>query len=257
MASRFTLLTEAAASPKVAKEAKTATDYATAILYLAPHLAAGRGNVCSSASPECIAACLGLYSGRADIIKKGETTNTVREAREWRTRQFFDIGAEAFTTLLSLDIARHRQWCDERAKLPAIRPNGASDLKWERIAPAMFDRFGDVMFYDYTKHPVASRPNIPANYHLTQSYSGRNAADCVDALNIGRNVAVVFRVRPNAPLPPSLRIGGADVPVIDGDVTDQRFRDPAGVIVGLRAKGRLRKEPSIFTVDPSEPVITL
>lgn len=253
----FQLLTEAAAAPKIAKEAKTSTEYATAILYLAPHLSAGRGNVCASASIECIDACLGLFSGRADIIKKGEDTNAVREARKWRTRQFFDLGADAFTTLLSEDIAKHRQWCDARAKLSAVRLNGASDLKWERIAPEMFDRFSDTIMYDYTKHPVASRPNLPRNYHLTQSYSGRNAADCVDALNIGRNVAVVFRVRPAAPLPPFLRIGRTDVPVIDGDVTDQRFRDPVGVIVGLRAKGRLRKEPSIFTVDPTNPVITL
>lgn len=253
----FDLLTPAAASPKIRKEEKVATDYATAILYMAPHTAAGRGNVCTSASAECMAACLGLYSGRADIIKRGEKSNAVRDARIRRTQAFFDLGAEAFTASLSRDIGKHIAWCGERGKLPAIRPNGASDLKWERIAPVMFDVFHDVMFYDYTKHPVASRPNLPANYHLTQSYSGHNVADCMDALAIGRNVAVVFRCSPSEALPPFLNIGGVDVPVVDGDVTDQRFRDPVGVIVGLRAKGRLRKRPTVFTVDPADPVIRI
>lgn len=34
--------------------------------------------------------------------------------------------------------------------------------------------------------------------------------------------------------------------VIDGDESDLRFLDPASVIVGLRAKGRARKDRSGF-----------
>jgi hypothetical protein len=39
-------------------------------------------------------------------------------------------------------------------------------------------------------------------------------------------------------------------PVIDGDRHDARFLDPAGVIVGLRAKGLARVDTSGFTIRP-------
>jgi hypothetical protein len=37
-------------------------------------------------------------------------------------------------------------------------------------------------------------------------------------------------------------------PVIDGDVSDLRFLDPKGVIVGLKAKGKAKKDSSGFVV---------
>jgi len=36
--------------------------------------------------------------------------------------------------------------------------------------------------------------------------------------------------------------------VIDGDISDLRFKDRKGVIVGLLAKGKAKKDPSGFTV---------
>ena len=40
----------------------------------------------------------------------------------------------------------------------------------------------------------------------------------------------------------------AGYPVIDGDATDLRFTDPRGVIVGLLAKGRGRRDESGFAI---------
>jgi hypothetical protein len=37
-------------------------------------------------------------------------------------------------------------------------------------------------------------------------------------------------------------------PVIDGDEHDLRFLDPSGVVVGLRAKGKARKQRGGFVV---------
>ena len=39
------------------------------------------------------------------------------------------------------------------------------------------------------------------------------------------------------------------MPVINGDKTDMRFKDPVGVIVGLKAKGKARKDTSGFVID--------
>jgi hypothetical protein len=65
--------------------------------------------------------------------------------------------------------------------------------------------------------------------------------DVQKAVKQGMNVATVFRkVLPDTYL---------DRPVFNGDDSDLRFLDPAGVIVGLKAKGRARKDTSGFVVD--------
>jgi len=104
-------------------------------------------------------------------------------------------------------------------------------------------------FYDYTKNIrralAYAAGQYPANYHLTFSRSESNADDVARALLAGVNVAVVFRKA----LPATW--GGR--PVIDGDAHDLRFLDPRGVIVGLRAKGRAKRDVSGFVVDAVTP----
>ena len=241
----FELLTEAVSSPKLAHELALTLEHDSAVLYLSPERSAGRGNVCSAATPDCIAGCLGPHSGRAAIMKPGETTNTIIQARHRRTQEFFD-NVDSFLSKLTRDTMKHYMACLGKARKAAQRLNGASDVPWERVCPELFDAFSEVQFYDYTKIPPSKRPNLPKNYHLTQSFSGHNFADCFEALSMGRNVAVVVRVKPSEPMPQFL--GDIDpthpfahLPMIDGDIHDQRFLDPKGVIVGLRAKGKLRK----------------
>lgn len=248
-APRYSLFTAPAASPKAVKG--EALGVSTIVLHLAPSTLGGRGNVCRWASPACIAACLntagrgGINAGTLDDIT-ARRTNTIQLARIRRTEMFFDIGAAGFVGLLADDIRRHVAYCTATGQAPAVRLNGTSDLPWERIAPELFAMFPSVTFYDYTKAPVTARGTLPANYSLTMSFSGLNWDACADALAIGRNVAVVFAVKKGQPLPASYM----GFPVIDGDVSDVRFRDPVGCIVGLRAKGRAATSPSPFVVRP-------
>ena len=70
-------------------------------------------------------------------------------------------------------------------------------------------------------------------------------AECLDALNNGINVAVVFEKEL-----PKKYLG---FEVINGDETDLRFLDKKGkngkgVIVGLKAKGKAKKDTSGFVV---------
>ena len=60
-------------------------------------------------------------------------------------------------------------------------------------------------------------------------------------LSIGINVAVVFR----SVLPKTWK----GFEVIDGDKTDTRFLDKSGVVVGLTAKGKGKKDKTGFVVD--------
>jgi len=58
-------------------------------------------------------------------------------------------------------------------------------------------------------------------------------------LEMGFNVAAVFHVLPTEYL---------GFPVINGDLTDERFTDARGCIVGLKAKGKAKKDKSGFVI---------
>ena len=63
--------------------------YLNAINYMAPHKSAGTGNLCSHASPGCIALCLGRESGQASMVSAATNwTNNVRDSRERKARYF-------------------------------------------------------------------------------------------------------------------------------------------------------------------------
>jgi len=215
----------------------------TAILHLAPATLAGVGNLCPWASNGCIHACLNM-AGRGGIMKRGETTNAIQQARIRRTR-WFDADRVGFIARLRKEIAAHVRRAQRHGLKPAVRLNGTSDLPWERIAPELFAEFPDVRFYDYTKAPHRMReqrqPGWPANYSLTFSRSETNEHDAVAVLRGGGNVAVVFRDG----LPDTWN----GVPVVNGDAHDLRFLDPVGgFVVGLKAKGKARRDDSGFVV---------
>jgi len=224
-------------NPKAAKG--EARGYLTAVLHLAPANVAGYGTVCARATPGCMAACLNT-AGRGGIIATGATTNAIQEARRRRTA-FYKLDRQGFEEALARDIIQAERLAERRGLTLVMRVNGTSDLPL--LAHAMAERSPRVQFYDYTKLP---QPWLRErhNYHLTFSRSESNADDCVRALRAGTSVAVVFSTRRGQPLPAAY----AGRPVVDGDVSDLRFLDPRGVIVGLRAKGRARKDTSGFVI---------
>ena len=129
-----------------------------------------------------------------------------------------------------------------------VRLNIYSDLRWERILPSWFwVRFAGVQFFDYTKHPLRSRPHagLPVNYRLTYSVSGRSKSEEItNQLAVGRGVAVVVRVRGGKTDLPDGTRGYRPLPVtgarvVDGDLNDRRYDDPAGALVVLRRKNNL------------------
>lgn len=235
-------------NPKTDKGTKYG--YLTAILHLAPHTVSG-ANVCAHATDGCAAACLNT-AGRGGIGLDGDGLNSIQAARIRRTR-FFRRDREGFVTMLAREIRNHVKRAERAGLIPAVRLNGTSDLPWERIAfgdhANVFDAFKDVQFYDYTKYPVRLRDTTIENYHLTFSLAESNHSNAEAALAAGVNVAAVLRVPRNGDLPATVRFGGRDRRVIDGDVSDLRFIDPDGVIVGLRAKGRAIHDTSGFVLD--------
>jgi hypothetical protein len=240
------LLTIGISQPKAVKGEKFG--YMTAVLHLSPHKSANvltaSGsviNVCAFADG-CEIPCL-TTAGRGGIFKPGETTNAIQEARKLRTRWLFQ-NRESFRKQLVKEILAFARKAKRKGLKMAIRLNGTSDLDFDGLLPeiiALIDSLG-IHRYDYTK--VATRAKRASdNYSLTFSLSAGNDNAAGAWLRAGGNVAVVFRTKN---LPAFFTIDGETRPVINGDESDLRFLDDAGVIVGLKAKGRARKDFSGF-----------
>jgi hypothetical protein len=228
-------------NPKLTKG--EAAGYATAALHLAPADAAGVGNVCPWASDGCRAACLNT-AGRGGIVRRGETSNAIQDARKARTRLFMQDRPQ-FLRRLRVELRGFAERAHAAHLRPAVRLNATSDLPWETIDPGLFHEFRTfAQFYDYTKSPQRMhrylRGDFVRGYSLTFSRSESNGEHVPGILDAGGNVAVVFRNR----LPPFWRRRR----VVNGDETDLRFLDPRGVVVGLRAKGRAKRDASGFVV---------
>lgn len=181
------------------------------------------------------------------LIKSGKLHNRIQSARIARTRLFFE-DRTAFMTQMVKEIKSQIKVAKKNDLIPVFRLNGTSDLRWE-LFPVTVDgkeysnvisAFPDIQFYDYTKIP--NRRDLPKNYHLTFSLAESNKENAITALMKGYNVAAVFRT---ATLP-RVFMGRR---VVNGDTTDLRFLDPQGVIVGLKAKGKAKKDTSGFVYD--------
>jgi hypothetical protein len=224
------------ANPKIQKGTKEG--YLSFILHLAPADLSGR-EVCPKRTAGCSAACLNT-AGRGGMFKRGETTNTIQRARIRKTQYFFEA-RDYFMMDLYDDIKRAIRYAERQGLKPVFRLNGTSDLSWEKYTineNNIFELFPDVQFYDYTK-VLGRKVQKYKNYHLTFSAADGNDADVAKAMEQGMNVAVVFDEIP-------AEYKGKSV--FNADDTDLRFMDPKGVVLGLKAKGRAKKDYSGFVI---------
>jgi hypothetical protein len=173
------------------------------------------------------------------MFRKGETTNMIQRARIRKTQYFFEA-RDHFMNDLYADIQKAIRFADKQGLTPVFRLNGTSDLSWEKYTindKNLFELFPQVQFYDYTKvlgRKVAKYPN----YHLTFSKADGNDADVAQALLQGMSVVAVYDRIPQG--------------VPSADETDLRFLDPKGIMLGLKAKGRAKKDYSGFVIRLTE-----
>jgi len=193
--------------------AKTVKNEAeTYILYLSPYTFNSHGkNVCPWASPECAKLCLNT-AGLPGVYK------SIQEARRRKTDLMFD-NPQLFFSQLDQDLNKIDAKAWAKGETIFVRLNGTS-----RIKAMNFIRYSDFDIYRVT-------------YSRSENDKDR---DIQELLSYGCNVAVVF----SGELPDTY----LGYPVIDGDKSDLRFNDPAGVVVGLVAKGKARNSDSEFVV---------
>ncbi len=188
-------------------------------LSLIPHtLNSSQENLCKFSTAECRRLCLNM-SGRAGF-------NSVQMARLYKT-DFYVEHRELFINKLwsELQVINSKDHA-------AVRLNVVSDVDWEeefKKYNKSLGNFPNIIFYGYTKNPFVIENNMLKNQHYTFSFSGGNWNWCEKFLKEKKaNVAVVFK---NA-IPSEYK----GFKIINGDLSDERFEDEKGVIVGLKYK---------------------
>jgi hypothetical protein len=267
-----TLLT--AESVKIIKSNKTHRSWKTVVQYFAPGTAAdiwlrknGKSAAVGDLCPHKTRGCFGL-EGENCIFSTGQLALPYAQLAMINRTLFYKAHPSEYLELLYHELQLWGRKAKEVKRKLALRLNGTSDIRWEKFFPQIFTDHPDITFYDYTKMHERLLPNVfgmpppamPRNYTLTFSRSEANDPQVEQVLKTRPdvNVAMVFETQPKIgtsaakPLPPTAF--GREV--YDGDKHDLRFLDPRGVIVGLRAKGKLRREvkthKSLFVIYDNE-----
>ena len=230
-------------------------DILTYAHHMLPSDLSGAINVCPGAG-NCKRTCLHFAGNPAYM--KGKNAKRLRQTLAFADDQ--NLYLETLFLAICRAIYKHQ---DETI---AFRLNATSDIIWENVkfdlSPDVADfalqRFGirfnpgrggnliemfstsDIIFYDYTKLKRDWKKCRDLNYHLTVSFDGhsniQNHKIVADGIKNGVNVAAAFNIKKSEPLPEFINLCGYRLPVLDGDISDSRFDDVAGCIIGLRFK---------------------
>ena len=219
------------ASAKVEKSNRNEAEHLSSVMYFAPEKLSGF-NVCPSATIGCADVCLNV-SGRSTGMK------WIIWARIFRTLAWF-VFRDRANAKIEGEIRSHRTRALNKGLIPACRLNGTSDIMWEN--QIQMEKFGDVMFYDYTK--VQGR-STPSNYHLCLSWSERYDLADLPELSKRYRIAMVLRVKPKQVKPTEIQ----GIRIADGDHSDLIFQSEIGVIRGLSCKGSAYSDKTGFVVD--------
>jgi hypothetical protein len=221
------LLTHQKAQPKFAK-----TPWDIIGLSLLPHSLYDEDVTnCPNSTIDCRKHCLN-QQGRGKF-------DSAQRARRWRTDLFY-WQPRAFYTILCHELEAFER---EVGQGFLFRPNVYSDIRWERLLPdEWWEQFAHVRVMDYTKR--WRRPEYPKpNYRLAYSASAHTKMSLFrDRIAGGANIAVVFDHPKDKAFPESWE----GFRLVDGDEHDNLWERPEGVILGLRAKGSLKKSNSPF-----------
>jgi hypothetical protein len=153
----------------------------------------------------------------------------------------------AFMRALAYEILKEYTKAKKAGEKIAIRLNGTSDVDLvyllKKYADLDISTLADhIIFYDYSKIlQKAIRYQAHPNYVVTFSRSESNQTETETAIKLGINVAAVFSDKL-----PATYLGA---PVVDGDKSDLVMLYNKGVVLGLKAKGRAKKDTSGFVIN--------
>lgn len=204
-------------------------------------------STCPCSTTGCRLPCVSGESGRAQMVRSqkarlGRTLMVI-----FRPKEAMALTANMLKALADTHGRRGARW----------RVNVADDIRWELVAPGLFSVAPRA--YGYTKWSPAQRPGRPGFrlvYSVTEKWSEQRI---VDMCAKGNRVALVVEIAKGEPIPTTIY----GVPTVDGDLTDDLWKHPAGHIVALRSKGtHKQREHSRCTgfsraIDPVPVTVTL
>jgi hypothetical protein len=200
-------------------------------LSLAPANLSGK-QLCPHRSPGCEFSCL-------NTAGMGVFSN-VQEARIAKSKYLIEE-KNSFIAQLKKELIAAEKKAKKLGMKIAVRLNVLSDLPWYNMIE--MSEYPNIQFYDYTPNVSRMiqflRGELPENYHLTFSRKENNQSKVELIASMGGNIVAVFDKLPDTYLGKK---------VIDGDETDLRFMDDKNVIVGLKAKGKGKKDTSGFVI---------
>ena len=183
-------------------------------------------------------------AGCAKMCLEGAGRGVMKPVKDGRFRKtmYYHNDTQGFLEQLRRELFNFNKLCKRTGVEPIARLNTLSDVRWERHE--IPQEFPDIFFYDYTKNP-SRLGKTPANYDLMYSYSAEPEYQkyVKKALKTVAPMSVVFR---NGM--PEFYLGRR---VIDGDASDLVNVKAGAVIVGLKAKGKAKKDKGNFVVDAS------
>lgn len=207
-------------------------------LSLAPYKQNAKGiNLCPKASKGCALACL-FTAGR------GKFTN-VQQARINKTNYYL-FDKQKFMDQLAKEINKIALKSTITNEKFALRLNTLSDVdfvyqlkKYADLDLLNDDTYKNIIVYDYTAIIGKVKKYLGTRYHLTLSRKEDNEQDVMEALEMGGNVAIVFK-----DLPKTYK----GYRVVDGDKTDLEMTKYKNVVLGLKAKGDAKKDTTGFVI---------
>ena len=259
----FSYLGSTKSNPKVVKNTVVGNVLTYSISLLQGNLSGYE--VCSVAkNSPCRELCLGFAGhAKANVLAYGIEGSYVVRARANKTRLFFE-DRDDFMNILCYELKRAKCYAEKCGMSFSVRLNCMSDLSplafhYKGSSENILEMFPDVQFYDYTKgRKRFELPKKYSNYNLTFSYDGNNWNDCVDLLEGGFNVAVVFES-------PVMPVAWRGYPVISGIKTDLRYLDEQGGKIvyllfhraaSLYETGRYVRPDTPFVVREDDPEVT-
>ena len=223
---------------------KGTTNYKTAkneiktfILYMAPYTQNSYGkNLCPKATDGCAKACL-FSAGRGAF-------NSVKNSRIAKA-DYFISDKFNFLNQLADEIIKEYKKAQKNDYKVAFRLNGTTDIDFIKLLRTnvgldVETLKDNAIFYDYTKVLGYIKNNYSKeNVFYTFSRSGENDEEINEAIKLGANVSIVFNETPKV-------WNGFNI--IDGDKADDLMINLRGQLIGLRAKGKAKKDTSNFVV---------
>ena len=201
----------------------------TGILYLKPADSIATNTICAAAElAGCKAGCL-ESSGQLGM-KTGDNAKIKRTI-------CYLLEPKRFERELKREILKHHI---KHGDSLAIRLNGTSDIDFSSLIASM----PQIQFYDYTKVYYHVKNNKLSNYDLTYSGSANNARtikQTARAIKAGKRVVIALNTaETKGEWKRPTKLG--DIPLIDMDETDVRFKDASNSVGTLKRKGSNKTE---------------